>query len=339
MRRDEMSAGSVMWRKLGTLLAFVIACGTAAADPASVNNLLAQGMPVNALNDAGESPWMLAGAGRKASVVKILLEHKADLSAVEPTGHQSVRAVISRFAATNGDFANLAKRTARRGNVEYRGAVLPASPYAAELQGMEQIDVTKAFYGGLSFLKPGWRFLAAAREIPQRPGEPRWGHDFHAQAYAVRPNGSVIKLAGVADFAKLGIRMHTSSHALQLSNFLLQPWSDENQRIVLVFRDAELVEVPRTDDCFSVAFDSFSADEAHSVKVQQRRGSNGRKVFIITRYGVPRSTFPEPSDDYRVQALFRLTEIVREDGSYTQTFAPVAHSGFEAKFNCRDIAL
>lgn len=199
---------------------------------------------------------------------------------------------------------------------------LPSSQYDAELKGKGLRDVTREVHAALPFLTPDLRFFGAFDPIPldQMPPLPV------PQAYTLyeaMPDGRVVKLAAVGDFARLGVGIRSGRQALQLARFVTDP-ANTKAGLSFHFTGSEMAEIPWSGPCHHIRTSQLDAGLMYQVSLQELAGK--KKGFVIKRFMLPNRDGALSFFNSGAAYLLHTRETVGADGSYVQVAEKVPHS-------------
>jgi uncharacterized protein len=240
----------------------------------TVKWLLARGLKVDARNQLGETPLMLAAYRLELNAVRTLLEAKADVSLHDQDFH------TAKWHASRADNNDEQARCAvvalmeRHGANEYVGLTMPASRYDAELdKDRMSEDVTQEVYERLPMVVPGSRFFRVALK----------GHPV-SRLYAVLPGSQVISLKSAQDFSQLRMHLRTKDDALHFVRFLTSYRPPSHESAEYIEPSAELCR-PLTS---TIDRDARTLIDGlfESPNVEQQ-GIGAQATFVIRRILVP----------------------------------------------------
>lgn len=238
--------------------------------------LLARGLNVDARNEFGETPLILAAKTAQLDAVRALLEAKADIGLSDKDLRTAKGHAYREDGYDPKARAAIIALLEQHGASEYIGEKMPPSRFDPELdKDLPSFDITREIYKDLPMLAPNARFFNVTLKGRMASSD-----------YAVLPGTRVVGLKSVQDFVAAGLQLRTKEDALHFVRFL------SNYRLPLKgapdFTDLpDLNCVPRQSTNTPEVLASLSS--LGGLPNVQQRGAGAQAIFAIRRIVAPRT--------------------------------------------------
>jgi len=294
----------------------------------SVKWLIEHGAPIDAVDEVGRTPLMLAIINRHPELVQVFIDAKANIFIQTEESGTTARQFALEAARSDFEdqlkFAQIARLLENLGSREYLSTHLPQSKFDHEIVGRAQFDVSGGLYSHLSFLPPNYRFFAAVENVETQDDAqmPIQGGVYpplpRSMLFAVLPNYTVVKLGAATDFRKLGLRLKSKADALQLVRVFTE--SETSYRTKVQFSDIDLQEIPvevPSGSCLSVKSKQFDAAGLRAPVVKIVFHAGHRKYFVVTRDMISSAIALNTTGTRKIDHVTRIVEHIELDGTYT----------------------
>jgi hypothetical protein len=319
----------------------------------SVKWLIEHGAPINAVDNAGRTPLMMAIYCRQPELVQVFLDAKANIFIHSIGNGNTARQFALDEARFDKNFEEklkmgpIARLLESLGSREYLGDKLPASKFDSEILGKGQLDVTGGVYVQLTFLKPNYRFFAVVENIVTKheeglpPEEERstvqggyYPPRRSSTLFAVMPDYQVVKLGAASDFSRLGIQLRSEADALAFVRVLTE--STITDWVNVHINGLELQEIPveiEPDSCLSVTPEPMKMAGVTKPIIKTVLDARHRKTFVVMRYMIP-STMRFDFGRHGIDHVTRITERIKVNGDYTMTREDIPTPGLVVRNSC-----
>lgn len=290
------------------------------AEPSAIALLLARGAKINAQDDAGNTPLMLAASTGKLENVDALITAKADVTLIDTEGR------TAKLLAAETNRADIVARLVKAGAAEYVGKSMPqGTVYDKELEGKEQTDVSGDLHQALPFLPKSLRFFVAHEKelqpIPSSKLPPPRRIMRSGTLYAVLTDSNVIRLDNPNSFVFLHMNIISTNEAQRLTKF----FSDPSLNWKVRFLGVDFTEFPEAGECLAIEPEPSKFGITKPIVIEYRKG-----IFTIVRFGIQ----DWDGNKNIAPQVVKVTEKVKNTGEYTRELTDLPTPNLSIRFTC-----